>query len=123
MSVDIHRSGEREPVFDPGSNPIGGYVYEQLADHLADLIARGILRAYTALPSERRLAEEYGVSLGTARHATKLLRERGLLVTVRSKGTYIAPRPDGEGAGGESDKPVQEAVLSMSADLETASLT
>ncbi|WAL64509.1 winged helix-turn-helix domain-containing protein [Amycolatopsis cynarae] len=123
MSVDIHKGGERGPVFDPGSNPIGGYVYEQLADHLADLIARGVLRPYTALPSERRLAEEYGVSLGTARHATKLLRERGLLVTVRSKGTYIAPPLDGEGTGEGAAKPVQEAVLSMSADLETASLT
>lgn len=33
------------------------------------------------------------MSLGTARHATELLRRRGLVVTIRSKGTYVAPLP------------------------------
>ncbi|TVT48876.1 winged helix-turn-helix transcriptional regulator [Amycolatopsis rhizosphaerae] len=62
-----------------------------MADHLAGRIAHGELTANMPLPSERRLAEEYGVSLGTARHATRVLRVRGLVVTIRSKGTYIAP--------------------------------
>lgn len=65
-----------------------------MAEHLAARIKSGELPPNTALPSERRLAQEYNVSLGTARHATRLLRYRGLLVTVRSKGTYIADRPD-----------------------------
>ncbi|WP_346054796.1 MULTISPECIES: winged helix-turn-helix domain-containing protein [Amycolatopsis] len=52
----------------------------------------GDLAPNTPLPSERRLAQEYGVSLGTARHATRLLRFRGLMITVRSKGTYVADR-------------------------------
>jgi DNA-binding GntR family transcriptional regulator len=93
--------GDQKPVFDPSRNPTGGYVYEQLADHIACLIERGILRPHTALPPERRLAEHYRVSLGTARHATKLLRARGLVATVRSKGTYIAPVQvaSGEGRG------------------------
>ncbi|MTD58769.1 winged helix-turn-helix domain-containing protein [Amycolatopsis pithecellobii] len=69
-----------------------GYAYERMAEHIAGRIASGELELNTPLPSERRLAEEYGVSLGTARHATKLLRFRGLVVTVRSKGTYIADR-------------------------------
>jgi GntR family transcriptional regulator len=69
-----------------------GYVYEAMAAHLAQRIEAGELRPNTLLPSERRLADEYGVSLGTARHATRLLRFRGLVVTVRSKGTYIAEK-------------------------------
>jgi DNA-binding GntR family transcriptional regulator len=69
-----------------------GYIYEDMADHLAARIGSGELRPNTPLPSERHLAQEYGVSLGTARHATRLLRYRGLVVTIRSKGTYIADR-------------------------------
>jgi DNA-binding GntR family transcriptional regulator len=74
----------------PGGQP--GYVYEWMANHLSQRIESGELAPNTPLPSERRLAEEYGVSLGTARHATRLLRFRGLVVTVRSKGTYIRDR-------------------------------
>ena len=69
-----------------------GYVYEWVADELAARIKSGELAPHTALPSERCLALEYGVSLGSVRHATRLLRFRGLVVTVRSKGTYVASK-------------------------------
>ncbi|WP_312871649.1 winged helix-turn-helix domain-containing protein [Amycolatopsis acididurans] len=76
------------PKFEPGDTP--GYLYEMMANHLAARIEAGELTPNTPLPSERRLADEYGVSLGTARHATRLLRYRGLVITIRSKGTYVA---------------------------------
>lgn len=79
--------------FDPHATP--GYAYQQLADHLAARIAAGELRPNTPLPAERQLAEEYGVSVGTARHATRLLRYRGLVKTIRSKGTYVVPITEG----------------------------
>jgi DNA-binding GntR family transcriptional regulator len=44
------------------------------------------------LPGERALAEEFGVALGTVRRAVQELRERGAVVTLPSKGTYIADR-------------------------------
>lgn len=69
-----------------------GYLYEQMCEHLAQRIESGELAPTTPLPSERHLAEEYGVSLGTVRHATRLLRDYGLVVTIRAKGTYIADR-------------------------------
>ncbi|TVT43836.1 winged helix-turn-helix transcriptional regulator [Amycolatopsis rhizosphaerae] len=71
---------------------IVGYAYEWVASHIESLIADGSLPPRTAFPSERDLADLYGVSLGTARHATRLLRSRGLVVTIRSKGTYVTPR-------------------------------
>ncbi|WP_285490405.1 winged helix-turn-helix domain-containing protein [Amycolatopsis taiwanensis] len=79
------------PPFRPEQSP--GYLYEQLAAYLEGLITAGTLRPHTLLPAERRMTEEYGVSLGTARHATELLRRRGLVVTIRSKGTYVASLP------------------------------
>ncbi|GAB2993445.1 winged helix-turn-helix domain-containing protein [Amycolatopsis acidiphila] len=69
-----------------------GYLYEALAKLLATRIESGELAPNTPLPAEGQLARDYGVSLGTARHATRILRERGLVVTVKSKGTYVAKR-------------------------------
>lgn len=77
-------------VGEPGGEP--GYVYEWMARDLGMRIESGELKPNSPLPSERRLADEYGVSLGTARHATRLLKFRGLVVTIRSKGTYIKDR-------------------------------
>jgi GntR family transcriptional regulator len=77
--------------FDSNSAPLR-YRYEVLADHLARMIATGEIPPNKPLPAERRLADEYGVSLGTARRATDELRIRGLVHTLRSKGTYVLPR-------------------------------
>lgn len=75
---------EAKPEFEPG------YVYLQVADLIAARIESGELRRHDRLPGEQDLADEYGVSLGTARHATRVLRERGLVFTIRAKGTFVA---------------------------------
>lgn len=71
------------------------YVYMQVADHLADRIHRGQLQPGARLPGEQDLAEEYGVAIGTVRRAVRELRDRGLVTTLPSKGTYIAGQQDG----------------------------
>ncbi|MCW2945201.1 MAG: transcriptional regulator, GntR family [Actinoallomurus sp.] len=77
------------------------YVYMQLADHIAARIQRGELRPAARLPGERDLAEEYGVALGTARRAVQELRDRGLVVTLPAKGTYIrAGKDENDGGAG-----------------------
>lgn len=68
------------------------YLYETLANLIAHRIEIGELEPNSALPGESRLAREYGVSLGTARSALRVLREQGLVVTLRHKGTYVAKR-------------------------------
>lgn len=76
------------PDFDPAK--VGpDYLYVAMADHIAARIGAGELPLNTRLPAERDLADEYGVSLGTARRATKELRQRGLVVTVPVKGTFV----------------------------------
>ncbi|MEU1270216.1 winged helix-turn-helix domain-containing protein [Streptomyces sp. NPDC005799] len=72
------------------------YVYMQVADHIAARIRSGELRPGARLPGERDLAAEYGVAHLTARRATRELRERGLVVTLPSKGTFVAYPPDGD---------------------------
>lgn len=92
-------------------NPIG-YLYMQVAQHLARRIASGDLPTNRRLPAELQLAREYGVSLGTARHATEILREQGIVITVRSKGTFVVARPKAEGDSME-DQPHASRLSSI----------
>ena len=65
------------------------YAYAQVADDVQRRITAGEIS--TKLPSERSFAEEYGVAYTTVRHAMALLRERGIIVTVHGRGTYVKP--------------------------------
>ncbi|MET8142665.1 winged helix-turn-helix domain-containing protein [Sphaerisporangium sp. NPDC005288] len=68
------------------------YVYMQVADHVVARIRAGELNPDARLPGERSMAEEYGVAIGSIRRAVEELRDRGYLVTLPAKGTYVAPR-------------------------------
>lgn len=76
-----------------------GYLFQQVADHLTARIQAGDLVSGKPLPAERQLADEYEVSLGTLRHAARLLRDSGVVVTVPSKGTYVADARAASGGG------------------------
>jgi DNA-binding GntR family transcriptional regulator len=65
-------------------------MWQQVADHIAARIASGELAPGARLEGERELAEALGVAIGTVRRAVEDLRERGLVVTLPAKGTYIA---------------------------------
>lgn len=68
-------------------------LYRQVADALAARIESGELRPGQVMPSELSIQQEYGVARGTARAAVKELRERGLVVTLPQRGTYVV-EPD-----------------------------
>jgi DNA-binding GntR family transcriptional regulator len=67
-------------------------VYVQVADYIAARIAAGDLAPGAKLLAERDMAAEYGVAYDTIRRATALLRERGLIVTIVGRGTYVTER-------------------------------
>ncbi|MEU2924232.1 winged helix-turn-helix domain-containing protein [Streptomyces sp. NPDC007251] len=81
--------GDQEPVVDP-SRPV--YVWRQVADWIAHRIESGELQPGARLEGERELAEQVGVAVGTVRRAVEDLRERGLVVTLPAKGTFVADR-------------------------------
>ena len=56
----------------------------------APRIAAGELAQGQRLPPERTLATEYGVVYNTVRRAMDVLRERGLIITMHGRGTYVA---------------------------------
>lgn len=72
-------------------------VYRQVADVIAARIESGELLPNRPIPAETRMAEEFGVARLTARRAVRDLRERGLVVTVPGRGTFVAE----QAAGGE----------------------
>ena len=76
------------PKFD--ANALGPvYIYVGVADHIAARIQAGELTSGARLPAERDLAADYQVAVGTARRAVEELRERGLVVTLPAKGTFV----------------------------------
>jgi DNA-binding GntR family transcriptional regulator len=67
-------------------------VYLQVANILRARIESGKLLPDRPVPSESQLEQEFGVARGTARKAIALLRDEGLVVTVRGRGSYVTPK-------------------------------
>jgi DNA-binding GntR family transcriptional regulator len=66
-------------------------VYVQVANILRARIESGQLLPDRPVPSESQLEQEFGVARGTARKAIAVLREKGLVITVKGRGSYVNP--------------------------------
>jgi GntR family transcriptional regulator len=69
-------------------------LYQQLQRALRDAIESQFLAADDALPSERQLAADLGVSRITVRKAIDGLAEEGLLVSRQGSGNFVSSRID-----------------------------
>ena len=67
-------------------------LHAQLAAILRRAITSGQYRPRDALPSESQLMEEHGVARGAGRQAIETLGTGRLVVTIRGRGTYVAPK-------------------------------
>lgn len=72
------------------------FEYMKLADRIESEIRSGKLPVGARLPGEREMREVYEVGIGTARRAMRELRERGLVHTLGTKGTYVIALPGDE---------------------------
>ena len=68
--------------------------YRQLAMILVGRIASGDITR--RLPSEQTLMQQYGLALGTVRHAIAVLRDEGVVFTTPGLGTFVAQKPAGD---------------------------
>jgi len=64
--------------------------YEEIAGYIRGLISSA--QSGDRLPSDTELAEHFGVSRMTARHAVSVVEAEGLLVREQGRGTFVAPR-------------------------------
>lgn len=65
-------------------------IYEQVADQMETLAARGVLEADTRLPSVRQMAVELSLNPNTVQKAYGELLGRGVIYSVRGKGNFVA---------------------------------
>lgn len=65
-------------------------MYEQVADQMETLAARGILEEDMKLPSVRQMAIELSLNPNTVQKAYGELLNRGVVYSVRGKGNFIA---------------------------------
>ena len=65
--------------------------YREVADRLQTRIQGGEMAPGSRVPSERAIAEEFGLSRMTARQAVELLVRRGVVYRRPGSGTFVAP--------------------------------
>lgn len=71
------------------SRPLKEDLTNQLLARFKELISQGVLTAGVKLPPERELAQKFGVSRSSLRHALKVLEIMGVLTQRVGDGTYL----------------------------------
>ena len=85
-------------------------IYQQVADGIKELIARGELTEGTPLPPVRQLAADLGVNLNTIAVAYRELQKDGLIVVKHGSGSVVAPRAPTLRTQGELRTPLRTAL-------------
>lgn len=67
-------------------------LYQQLADLLRAQIESGELPPNRPIPTEVNLMQVHELGRDTVRRAISVLRDEGLLITVKAKGTFVLDR-------------------------------
>ena len=66
-------------------------LFRQIVEHLKNQIHTGILSVHEALPTERLVAEQHGVSRMTARRALEAIEAEGLAYSEDRRGRFVSP--------------------------------
>jgi DNA-binding transcriptional MocR family regulator len=88
--------GDWRPDLPGGDEP----AYAQIADALATDVARGALAAGTRLPTQRALAHDLGLAVGTVTRGYAEAERRGLIEAVVGRGSFVAAAPAVVPSGG-----------------------
>jgi GntR family transcriptional repressor for pyruvate dehydrogenase complex len=77
-----------------------GRVAQGAVFRIQDLILKGALAPGAALPSQRALAQQLGVSRASLREALSILATLGMVRIEPARGTFVSGEADGAGAEG-----------------------
>ena len=75
--------------FDAGA-AIGGVLYKDVKHAILAALAEGEWKPGEAIPSERKLIERFGVSIGTLRKAIDELVAENIMIRHQGRGTFVA---------------------------------
>ncbi|MES2488575.1 MAG: PLP-dependent aminotransferase family protein [Pseudomonadota bacterium] len=84
--------------------------YQEIADEIASLIARGTLRVGQRIPSVRKASTQHKVSAGTVLQAFDQLEARGLIEARPQSGYYVRAQHSGFAPEPQSTAPQSRAV-------------
>jgi GntR family transcriptional regulator len=76
--LDFH---QREPI------------YLQIVDQVKAMVASGVLKPGSQLPTVREVAADLRINFNTAARAYRLLHEEGVISTQQGRGTYVLVAP------------------------------
>ena len=65
-------------------------IYEQIVNNIEKYVAVGILREKSQIPSIRELANNLGINPNTVKKAYDILENKGVIMTISTKGTFIS---------------------------------
>jgi GntR family transcriptional regulator len=88
-------------------------IYQQVADGIKELIARGKLAEGAPLPSVRQLAADLGVNFNTIATAYRDLQQHGLIVIKHGSGALVASRTAAERSQDELLRPLRAALTDL----------
>jgi GntR family transcriptional regulator len=69
--------------------PFAAPLYKEAKRKLTEALTRGEWKPGDAIPAERRLAEAYGISIGTVRKAIDELVAENMLIRQQGRGTFV----------------------------------
>lgn len=94
-------------------------IYQQIADEIRFLIARGEIMENTPLPAVRQLAGDLGVNLNTVATAYRELQNDGLLTIKHGAGAVVSSRT----TSGKSEDNLRKSLRSALANMFLAGLS
>jgi GntR family transcriptional regulator of arabinose operon len=65
------------------------YLNSQIEEYLENLIKSGQLKPGDRLPSERKIAQQFNVSISPVRQATRMFIQKGILVNEPRRGIFV----------------------------------
>ncbi len=78
LRLDFH---DREPI------------YLQIFEQIKSMVASGVLKPGSQLPTVREVAADLRINFNTAARAYRLLHEAGIISTQQGRGTYVLEGP------------------------------
>ena len=84
-------------------------IYEQIVDHIKELIITGYLKTDCRLPSVRQLSRMLTVNPNTIQKAYRELERQGFLYSVSGLGSFVA-HPEGRPRNDKKIKEIKENI-------------
>jgi DNA-binding transcriptional regulator YhcF (GntR family) len=88
-------------------------IYQQVADGIKEMIAKGELGEGATLPPVRQVAADLGVNLNTIATAYRELQKDGLIAIKHGSGAVVASRKPTERSQDELLRPLRAALTEL----------